>query len=72
MQTKYTNKNKETTMFTFISILRRRSYKHSPSRTSKKLFTLPYKRQGKAGHGDSEVQSALCEDAVRLKRVTGV
>ena len=34
-----------------------------------RLFTLPYKRPGKVGHGVSEVQSVLCEEAVCLKRL---
>ena len=36
-------------MSTFIDISRKRSY--SPSRSFIRLFTSPYKRQGKAGNG---------------------
>ena len=57
-------------MFTLIEISRRRSHEHSPSGTFIRLFTLPYKMQSKAGERVTErVQSVLCEDAVRLKRV---
>ena len=56
-------------MFTFIVILRRRTHEHSPSRTFIRLFTLPYRKQGKAGDWVSEVQSVLCEDTVCLKRI---
>ena len=56
-------------MFTFIEITRRQNHERTPSRTFIRLFTLPYKRQGKAGDCASEVQSVLCEDAVHFKRV---
>ena len=44
-------------------------YEHLPSRTFIKLFTMPYKKQGKASELVSEVQSALYEGAVYLKGV---
>ena len=49
--------NNETTIFTFMKISRRRSHEHLLSRTFIRLFTLPYKRQSKAGNWVSEVQS---------------
>ena len=48
---------------------RKVSPERSPSRTFIRLFTLPYKRQDKAGDSVSEIQSVLCEDVVCLKRV---
>ena len=70
----YKNKCKQNTqttimkkiMFTFIEISRRRSHEHQPSRTSLRLFTLPYKRQGKAGNC-VKVLTVLCENLVPLK-----
>ena len=59
-------------MFTFIEISRRRIHERSPSRTFIRLFTLPYKKQGKTDDGVSDVQSVLCEDAVCLKRVIAI
>ena len=53
----------------FIEISRRQSHEYLPSRKFIRLFTLPYKRQGKAGDWVIEVQLVLCEDAVRLKRL---
>ena len=49
--------------------LRRQSHENSPSKTFIRLFTLPCKRQGKAGDWVSEVQLVLCEDAMCLKRI---
>ena len=60
---------KETTLFTFIEFSRRRSHEHSPSKAFIRLFTLPYKRQGKAGNEWVKVLTLLCEDAVCLKKL---
>ena len=46
-------------MFRFIEIARRQSHEHSPLRTFIKLFTLPYKMQGKAGKGVSKSSVSL-------------
>ena len=51
MKQNYTNNNNETAMFTLIDILRRRNREQSSSRTFIGLFTLSYKKQGKAGNG---------------------
>ena len=48
-------------MLTFIEISRRQRYSHSSAFI--RLLTQHYKRQGRAGNGNSErIQSVLCEE----------
>ena len=43
---------------------------HSPPSAFIRLLSLQYKRQDRAGNGDSErIQSVLCEDTLRVKRI---
>ena len=44
-------------MFMFIEISKKQSHEHSPPITFIRLFTLPYKRLGKAGVCVSEIPS---------------
>ena len=53
-------------MFTFIEISNMWSHEHLPLRTLIRLFTQPYKRQGKAGKWLSEVQWVLSADFIVL------
>ena len=57
--------NSKTTMFAFIELSKRQSHE---------VFTLLYKRQGKANLATESVkiQSVLCEDSLCLKRIVVV
>ena len=53
------NNNNASSLFTFIEISRRQN--HSPSSAFIRLLIMGYKRQDRAGHGDSVgIQSVVC------------
>ena len=71
MSTKYTNSHNVNNLFTSIEISQRQ--RHSPLNAFIRLLTLRYKGQNRAGNGNSQrIQSVLCEDALRLKRIIAV
>ena len=62
------NNHPTSDLFTFIDISRKQ--KQSPPSAFIRLCTLRYIRQDRVGNGGSErIQSVLCEDTLREKRI---